>query len=72
MEEKNKKDKLIFDEKFGETRLFPDEFSGSTASATECTGLIQVSPVTDEVQDVYDSVYSYRQKKPQNDKRKKG
>ena len=64
MEEKNKKDNLIFDEGMMETRLFPDEFSGSTASATECTGLIQVAPVTNDVQKAYDSVYNYRQKKP--------
>ncbi len=48
----------------GEMRLFPDFLAGSTASATECTGLIQVTPDTDDLQDVYDSVYSYRQKKP--------
>lgn len=45
-------------------RLFPDFLPGSTASATECTGLIQAVPATDEVQKIYDNVYSYRQKKP--------
>lgn len=44
----------------GEMRLFPDFLPGSTASATECTGLIQVAPDTDDIQEVYDSVYSYR------------
>ncbi len=54
-----------FDEdEFAEMRLFPDEFAGSTASATECTGLIQVAPVTPELQETYDSVYSYRKKQP--------
>ncbi|MBQ9757546.1 MAG: hypothetical protein IJW15_03920 [Clostridia bacterium] len=54
-----------FDEdEMSEMRLFPDEFAGSTASATECTGLIQVAPVTPELQETYDSVYSYRKKQP--------
>ena len=48
----------------GDMRLFPDDLLGSTASATECTGLIQATPETDDVQAVYESVYSYRQKKP--------
>lgn len=69
MEEENKKVNEAFEE--GEFRLFPDEFSGSTASVTECTGLIQVAPVTDEVQEVYDSVYNYRQKKPKKYEKKK-
>lgn len=52
------------DDDLGDMRLFPDELSGSTASATECTGLIQATPVTDDVQSVYESVYNYRQQKP--------
>ena len=44
----------------GEMRLFPDFLPGSTASATECTGLIQIAPDTEDIQEVYDSVYSYR------------
>jgi len=50
------------DDGLGEMRLFPDDLLSGTASATECTGLIQVAPVTKDVQDVYDSVYSYRAK----------
>ena len=44
----------------GEMRLFPDFLPGSTASATGCTGLIQIAPDTEDMQEVYDSVYSYR------------
>ncbi|MBO4941018.1 MAG: hypothetical protein J6D15_02295 [Clostridia bacterium] len=60
----------IYEDEFAEIRLFPDEFAGSTASATECTGLIQVAPVTPELQETYDSVYSYRQKKPRKGEKK--
>jgi len=60
----------IYEDEMCEMRLFPDEFSGSTASATESTGLIQVAPVTPKLQETYDSVYSYRQKKPIKEKTK--
>lgn len=53
-----------YDEELGDGRLFPDFLPGSTASATECTGLIQTAPVTKNIQEVYDSVYSYRRKEP--------
>ena len=46
-----------------ETRLFPDDFMANAASATECTGLIQVSPAED-FEMTYDDIYSYRQRKP--------
>lgn len=52
----------------GEMRLFPDFLSGSTASANECTGLIQVTPVTKDIHEIYDSVYSYRQNQPLKEK----
>lgn len=45
-------------------RLFPGFLDGSTVSATESTGLIQQIPNTREIQDIYDSVYSYRRKEP--------
>ncbi len=50
------------DEDLEDGRLFPGFLDGSTVSATESTGLIQQIPNTREVQDIYDSVYSYRQK----------
>ena len=48
------------DDEYGEMRLFPGELKGSVASATECTGLIQVAPDTKALHEVYDSVCSYR------------
>ncbi|MBE7012613.1 MAG: hypothetical protein E7416_00840 [Ruminococcaceae bacterium] len=48
------------DDELGEMRLFPDDLVGSTASATECTGLIQVAPDTKDLHEVYDGLYSYR------------
>jgi len=45
-------------------RLFPDDgFSGS-ASATECTGLVQTAPADEDIMEAYGQVYSYRQNKP--------
>ncbi len=61
---KKKKSKEFCDEDLEEGRLFPGFLDGSTASATESTGLIQQIPDTKKIQDIYDSVYSYRQKKP--------
>ena len=46
----------------GDTRLFPDEYTTDAASATECTGLIQVAPAEESVQEAYDDVYSFRTK----------
>ncbi len=48
----------------GDMRLFPDEYMANAASATECTGLVQVSPADDEVMEAYADIYSYRQSKP--------
>lgn len=48
------------DDEYGEMRLFPDELKGSVASASECTGLIQVAPDTKALNKVYDDLYSYR------------
>lgn len=57
-----------FLEGIGEMRLFADEYVSGSASANECTGLIQVAPADEDVQDAYDSVYSYRAKTEKNDK----
>ena len=51
-----------------EMRLFPDFLPGSTASATESTGLIQVGILADNAQNRYDDVYSYRQTKVYDEK----
>ena len=54
----------FFEEELTEGRLFPDFLSGSTASATESTGLISVGNYSaPDLNEVYDDVYSYRQKK---------
>lgn len=50
------------EDELDEMRLFPDFLPGSTASATESTGLIQVGIATPEVHKAYDDVYSYRQR----------
>ena len=60
---KKKKAEEFCDEDLEEGRLFPGFLDGSTVSATESTGLIQQIPDTKKIQDIYDSVYSYRQKK---------
>lgn len=59
--EQNKKQaKDFYERNEGEIRLFPDFFPGVSVSGTESTGLIQVAPITPELQRVYDDVYSYR------------
>lgn len=55
---------VSYEDEIGEMRLFPDDITGSTASATESTGLIQVGLVSPDIQQAYDEVYSYRQTKP--------
>ena len=60
---KKKGSEEFCDEDLEEGRLFPGFLDGSTVSATESTGLIQQIPDTKKIQDIYDSVYSYRQKK---------
>ncbi len=60
---KKKKADSFCDEDLEDGRLFPGFLDGSTVSATESTGLIQHIPDTKKIQDIYDSVYSYRQKK---------
>ena len=60
--EKSKAD-IFCDAELDGGRLFPGFLDGSTVSASESTGLIQQIPDTREIQDIYDSVYSYRQKK---------
>ena len=58
-----------YQEEIEEMRLFPDDVVGSTASATESTGLIQVGMVSPEIQQAYDEVYSYRLVKPVAEKK---
>lgn len=62
--EKRKAATLYEDDDFGMT-LFPGVFMGSAVSATESTGLIQVTPVDPELLGVYDEIYSYRRTKPE-------
>ena len=52
-------------EDMGEMRLFPEFLKGSTASATESTGLIQVGLPDEDTYQTYDSVYSYRKENPE-------
>ena len=59
-EKSKKQSKDFFEKDQGEIRLFPDFFPGVSVSGTESTGLIQVAPITPELQKVYDDVYSYR------------
>ncbi len=47
-----------------ETRLFPDDYSSGAASATECTGLVQIAPAEDDIMEAYEQIYSYRQSEP--------
>ncbi|MBQ7900363.1 MAG: hypothetical protein IJ365_00175 [Clostridia bacterium] len=63
-EREQQRTKNFYDDDMGEMRLFPDALVGSSVSATESTGLIQVAPITPALQKVYDDVYSYRQPKP--------
>ncbi len=65
---KKKKADEFCDKDLEEGRLFPGFLDGSTVSATESTGLIQQIPDTKKIQDIYDSGYSYRQKKATEDK----
>ena len=46
----------------GEIRLCPDDYVSNSASATECTGLMQVTTDDEDVQEAYDAVYSFRAK----------
>ncbi len=64
---KKTKSEQFCDEDLEDGRLFPGFLDGSTASATESTGLIQHIPDTKKIQDIYDSVYSYRQHKVEKD-----
>ena len=56
-------------EEMGEMRLFPEFLSGSTASATESTSLIQVGMPDEDTWQAYDSVYSYRCTDPEKEYR---
>lgn len=59
---------ILYDgnEAYGMT-LFPYCFGGSTASATECTGLMQTVPLDPAELEAYDSLYSYKQPLPMSD-----
>ena len=59
--EKERTKNFYDDEDFG-FRLFPGFLDNNGVSATESTGLIQVTPVTPEILEVYDNVYSYRRR----------
>ena len=67
---KNKKEKnaLPFfsgkDMETGDMRLFPDEFMANAASATECTGLIQVPLEDEEDADIFEDIYSFKMSEP--------
>ena len=52
----------------GEIRLCPDDYVSNSASATECTGLMQVTTDDEDVQKAYDDVYSFRVRTEKNDK----
>ena len=52
----------------GEIRLCPDDYVSNSASATECTGLMQVTTDDEDVQEAYDAVYSFRAKPEKDDK----
>ena len=41
-------------------RLFEDDYISDAASATECTGLVQVPLEYDEDMTAYEDIYSYR------------
>lgn len=45
-------------------RLFADDYSSGAASATECTGLVQIAPADDDIMEAYEQIYSYRQSEP--------
>ena len=66
-EKEQERSRGFYDDDFGEFRLFPGFLDGSTVSATESTGLIQVTPVTPAVLEAYDSVYSYRRREAECD-----
>ncbi len=63
-EESEKHKVLSLADEDGGYRLYPHMNSMGMASATESTGLIQVIPLEASVMDVYDDVYSYRQRRP--------
>ena len=60
-EQEQERSRYFYDD-YDEIRLFPGFLDGSTVSSTECTGLIQVAPVTPEILAAYQSVYDYRQR----------
>ena len=59
--EQRKQRERQFYENMGEFRLFPEFLAGNAVSSTESTGLIQVAPVTPEILEAFDNLYSYRQ-----------
>lgn len=62
MDKKTKKVNFPVSPPEGDGRLFPDEYVTNAASATECTGLVQVPPEFEDELTSYEDIYSYRQK----------
>lgn len=62
--EEKKRSAVMYDEEEPDMFLYPGLFMGSTASATESTGLIQSVPPVPGLFEVYDELYSYRQAEP--------
>lgn len=62
--EEKKRTEVMYGECDADMFLYPGIFMGSTASATECTGLIQSVPPVSGLFEVYDELYSYRQSEP--------
>ncbi len=67
-EKKNHREKtpsvLIYEDEAPDMFLFPWEFMRGSASANECTGLMQTIPTDPEELAAYESIYSYHQPKP--------
>lgn len=63
-QEENRKAAIFYDDDPYGMMLYPRAFYGSTASATESTGLIQQAPLTPGMMGVYDELYSYRRTEP--------
>ena len=48
----------------GDMRLFPDDLLGSTASATECTGLVPAGVQSPDEAENYAQLYAIHEQKP--------
>jgi len=63
-EKKNRSSVPVYSDEAPDMFLFPWEFMRGSASATECTGLMQTIPTEPEELAAYESVYSYHQPEP--------